>query len=261
MIDVHCHLLPGIDDGARDLEMALQMARIAQADGITHIVCTPHIYPGMYDNDAQGIRQAVAELQSRLDEAGIGLRLSAGADAHLTPDLGADIAAGRVPTLAASRYLLLEPPHHVAPPRFEETVFALMAGGLVPVITHPERLTWVETHHDVFVRLAERGCWMQITAGALTGRFGRRVSYWADRFVCEGRAHILATDAHHPTRRPPLLEEARAAAERLIGAEEAAHLVRTRPAMILADEAPEAAPAVVGRTQKKAFGWLSNWLP
>ncbi|CAN5214703.1 tyrosine protein phosphatase [soil metagenome] len=261
MIDVHCHLLPGIDDGARDLEMALEMARIAQADGITHIVCTPHIYPGMYDNDAQGIRQAVAELQSRLDEAGIGLRLSAGADAHLTPDLGADIAAGRVPTLAASRYLLLEPPHHVAPPRFEETVFALMAGGLVPVITHPERLTWVETHHDVFVRLAERGCWMQITAGALTGRFGRRVSYWADRFVCEGRAHILATDAHHPTRRPPLLEEARAAAERLIGAEEAAHLVRTRPAMILADEAPEAAPAVVGRTQKKAFGWLSNWLP
>lgn len=261
MIDVHCHLLPGIDDGARDLEMALEMARIAQADGITHIVCTPHIYPGMYDNDAQGIRQAVAELQSRLDEAGIGLRLSAGADAHLTPDLGADIAAGRVPTLAASRYLLLEPPHHVAPPRFEETVFALMAGGLVPVITHPERLTWVETHHDVFVRLAERGCWMQITAGALTGRFGRRVSYWADRFVCEGRAHILATDAHHPTRRPPLLEEARAAAERLIGADEAAHLVRTRPAMILADEAPEAAPAVVGRTRKKAFGWLSNWLP
>ena len=261
MIDVHCHLLPGIDDGARDLQMALKMAGIARDDGITDVVCTPHIYPGMYENDAPGIRAAVASLQTHLDAAGIDLRLAVGADAHLVPELGAGIETGRVPTLAGSRYLLLEPPHHVAPPRFEETVFELMASGLVPVITHPERLTWVETHHEVFVRLAERGCWMQVTAGALTGRFGPRVSYWADRFVCEGRAHILATDAHHPTRRPPLLREARAAAEKLVGAEQATHMVLTRPAMILADQAPESAPAMLAKARGKAFGWLSNWLP
>jgi len=261
MIDVHCHMLPGIDDGARDLEMALQMARVAAADGITDVFCTPHIYPGMYDNDAAGIRAAVAALQAELDAAGIALRLSWGADAHLVPELGDGLAAGRVPTLAGSRYLLLEPPHHVAPPRFEETVFELMAGGLVPVITHPERLTWVETHHDIFVRLAERGCWMQVTAGALAGRFGKRVSYWADRFVCEGRAHILATDAHHPMRRPPLLAEARIAAEKLVGAEQATHMVVTRPAMILADQAPDSAPALVGKPRTKGLRWMAGWLP
>jgi protein-tyrosine phosphatase len=264
MIDIHCHLLPGIDDGARDLETALEMARIAHGDGITDIVCTPHIYPGMYENDADGIRAAVADLQVHLDNAGLKLRLHAGADAHLTPDLGQGIAAGRIPTLAGSRYLLLEPPHHVAPPRFEETVFELMAAGVVPVITHPERLSWVETHHGIFERLAARGCWMQITAGALTGRFGPRPRYWGDRFVCEGRAHVLATDAHHPARRPPLLHEAYLAAERLVGSEQALHLVSTRPALILADHAPDQAPpplAVVQESVKGPFRWLAKWLP
>ena len=202
MIDIHCHLLPGIDDGAKSLQVALTMARIAESDGISDLVCTPHIYPGMYENDASGIRKAVVSLQARLDAEGVAIRLHSGADAHLTPELGDGVASGRVPTLAGSRYLLLEPPHHVAPPRFEATVFDLMARGLVPVITHPERLSWVESHYDLFERLADRGCWMQITAGALTGRFGRRVRYWGDRFVSEGRAHVLATDAHSPDHIP-----------------------------------------------------------
>lgn len=269
MIDLHCHLLPGIDDGATDLEMALRMARIAAADGIHTIACTPHIYPGMYDNDAGGIRAAIAVLQAALDEAGIALRLVEGADAHLVPGLLGEIRAGRIPTLAGSRFLLLEPPHHVAPPRFEEALFELVAAGVVPVITHPERLTWVETHYELFERLVERGCWMQITAGALTGRFGRRVRYWGERFVGEGRAHLLATDAHHPVRRPPLLAEAREAAARLVGAEEAMHLVITRPAAILTDAPPASVSqptpsnnpgSSLGPESGKLPRWLPDWL-
>lgn len=244
MLDLHCHLLPGIDDGAVDLEMSLAMARMAAQDGIRTIACTPHIYPGMYENTAVGICAAIAALQAELDAQGIALQLVAGADVHLDPGLLAGIRQGRIPTLAGSRYLLLEPPHHVAPPRFEQEVFALMAAGIVPVITHPERLTWVETHYDLFVRLVGRGVWMQITAGALTGRFGRRVRYWADRFVGEGHAHLLATDAHHPTRRPPLLAEAREAAVRLVGREHADHLVFTRPRCIVDNALPDAAPAL-----------------
>lgn len=242
MFDLHCHLLPGIDDGATDPDMALAMARIAAADGIEVIACTPHIYPGLYDNTADGIRAAIAAFQARLDEAGIALRLVEGADVHLAPDLVDGIRAGRVPTLAGSRYLLLEPPHHTAPPRFEDAVFDLMAAGLVPVITHPERLSWVEDHYDVFARLATRGAWMQVTAGALTGRFGRRVQYWGERFVDEGHCMLLATDAHHPARRPPLLAEAREAAARRVGADEAAHMVLTRPCGIVGDVAPDALP-------------------
>ena len=243
MLDLHCHLLPGIDDGAVDLDMALRMARMAAADGIHTVACTPHIYPGMYENNATGIRAAITALQVELNNAGIALRLVEGADVHLDLNLIGGIRAGRVPTLAGSRYLLLEPPHHVAPPRFEDAVFELMAAGIVPVITHPERLSWVETHYDLFVRLVQRGAWMQITAGAITGRFGRRVQYWGDRFVAEGQAHLLATDAHHPERRPPLLAEAREVAARLLGAEEAMHLVQTRPAGIVADVDPVRLPA------------------
>lgn len=248
MIDLHCHLLPGIDDGAVDLAMSLEMARIAAADGIHTVACTPHIYPGMYENTADGIRAAIAALQAELDAQGIALRLVVGADVHLEPDLVGSIRNGRVPTLAGSRYLLFEPPHHVAPPRFEESVFELMAAGIIPVVTHPERLSWVETHFDMFKRLSERGVWMQVTAGALTGRFGGRVKYWGERFVSEGHCMILATDAHHPQRRPPLLAEARDAAEALVGRTEAMHMVVTRPQGIVDDLPSDQLPPPLHRT-------------
>ena len=242
MLDLHHHLLPAIDDGATDLAMALDMARMAAADGITTVACTPHIYPGLYDNTRDGIVAAIAALQAQLDQEGIALRLVEGADVHLDLGLLEGIRGGRIPTLAGSRYLLLEPPHHVAPPNFEGVVFELMAAGIIPVITHPERLAWVEDHYDLFVRLARRGAWMQVTAGALTGRFGRRVKYWGERFVDEGHCMLLATDAHHPQRRPPLLAEAREAVAARLGAAEAGHMVQTRPAGIVSDLPPQALP-------------------
>ena len=263
MFDLHCHMLPGIDDGATDLDMALEMARIAHADGIRTVACTPHIYPGMYENDAAGIRRAIAELQRELDAAGIGLRLVEGADVHLDPDLIAGIRADRVPTLAGSRYLLLEPPHHVAPPRFEDSVFSLMAAGYVPVITHPERLSWIEHDFEVFRRLAHRGAFMQVTAGAVTGRFGKRPRYFAEKFLGEGLTHLLATDAHHPRRRPPLLAEAREAAAAYVGAEEATHLVETRPRGIVENRAPEDLPPLPAPATRKGSGsrrWLDRLL-
>ncbi|MDQ2702462.1 MAG: capsular biosynthesis protein [Pseudomonadota bacterium] len=235
-------MLPAIDDGAPDLATSLEMARMAHADGIRTVACTPHIYPGLYENDATGIRAAIAELQKKLDEEGIGLHLVEGADVHLDTDLAGAIRNGRVPTIAGSRYLLLEPPHHVAPPGFESRVFELMTAGITPVITHPERLSWVEDHYDLFMRLVDRGAWMQITAGALTGRHGRRPKYWGERFVGEGKAHLLATDAHDTRRRPPFLAEAREAAAVLVGRDEAHHLVVTRPAGIVANDAPDALP-------------------
>ena len=261
MLDLHCHLLPGIDDGAVDLDMALDMARMAVADGIRTVACTPHIFPGMYENTASGIRAAIAGLQAELDARDIALKLVEGADVHLDPDLAAGIRGGRIPTIAGSRYLLLEPPHHIAPPRFEESMFELMTIGIVPVITHPERLTWVEDQYDMFVRLAGRGVWMQVTAGALTGRFGRRVKYWGDKFVGEGHCHIVATDAHHPQRRPPLLAEAREAAAKLVGSDEAGHMVDTRPGGIVADADPAVLPPLLSTTAGSRIGSASTREP
>lgn len=249
MIDLHCHLLPGIDDGPTHLDVSLAMARCAVADGIEFIACTPHIYPGLYENNQAGIAAAVDALRLALAEAGIPLQLGMGADTHLAPDLLENLRAHKIPTLNGSRYLLLEPPHHVAPPRFDEAVFNLMAAGYVPVITHPERLSWIESHYAVFGDLVKQGAWMQLTSGSLTGRFGRRPQYWAERMLDEGLVHIIATDSHHIDKRPPLLAEGRDAAATRVGAEEATHMVLTRPQGILDDVAPGQLPPLPNRPQ------------
>jgi len=244
MIDLHCHMLPGIDDGAGDLRISLEMARIAVADGIRTVACTPHIYPGLYLNDAEGIRRRADEFRTCLGEAGIPLEITEGADIQMVMELVAELRAGRFPTLGGSRYFLFEPPHHTVPARFSESIFDALAGGFVPVITHPERLTWLSSeHYPWFVEAVEQGAWIQVTAGALTGRFGRRAKYWGERMLDDGLVHLLATDAHDVHGRAPLLAEGRDAAATRVGAEEAQRLVETRPRAILEDRDPAACPA------------------
>jgi len=258
MIDLHCHMLPGIDDGAPDREVALAMARCAVKDGITTVACTPHIYPGMYENTRAGIALAIEAFQQVLAEEGIELKLVIGADTHLAPDLVGSIREGRVPTLNNTRYLLLEPPHHSVPPRFAESVFQIRSSGIIPVITHPERLSWIETHYQVFESLVQAGAWMQITAGSLTGRFGKRPQYWGEKMLDEGMVHILATDSHHIDQRPPLLGEGREAAAKRVGVEESWNLVLHRPQGILNDSQPDGLPALPER-RKAASGARGLW--
>lgn len=250
MIDLHCHMLPGIDDGAPDLDTALAMARMAVDDGIRVTACTPHIYPGMYENTGEGIERAVRDLRLRLEEEGIPLQLTHGADTHLTPDLVSGLRAGRIPSLNATRYFLLEPPHYAAPPRLEETVLNLLTAGYVPVITHPERLVWIADYYPIFPKLARGGAWLQVTAGSLTGRFGSSARYWGEKLLDEGYVHILATDAHGVDNRPPLLAEGRQAAERWMGTEESVHLVETRPRGIVDDADPSRMPALPGLSDR-----------
>ena len=234
MIDLHCHMLPGIDDGASDLRMALEMARMAVADGITMTACTPHIYPGLYENDAAGIRAAVSALREKLLEAAVALEITDGADIQLVPELVDRLKSGTYPTLHGSRYFLFEPPHHVAPVRFVESIFDALAGGYVPVITHPERLTWLDkAHYDWFVTAATQGAWLQVTAGALTGRFGGPARYWGERMLDDGIVHVLATDAHATSRRPPLLAEGCEIATKWVGPDEADRLVSGRPRAVI----------------------------
>lgn len=260
MIDLHCHMLPGIDDGAKDLDIALQMARIAAADGVAVTACTPHIYPGMFENDTAGIQTAIDALQAELDREGIALRLTIGADAHVSPDLLARLKAGTVPTLGNNtRYFLLEPPHHVAPPRFDEFVFNLLAAGYVPVVTHPERLSWIETHYGLFRDLVRQGAWMQVTAGSLVGKFGAGAQAWGERMLADGLVHILASDGHSVRGRPPAMAAGRDAAARIVGVTEASNLVETRPAGILKNCSPsELPPLPEGNPGRRRGGWFGR---
>jgi protein-tyrosine phosphatase len=249
MIDLHCHLLPGIDDGAKDLETSLAMARMACSDGVSTIACTPHILPGVYNNSGPAIRQAVAQLREELSQAGIPICLVSGADVHIAADLPFQLGDGRALTLNDTRYLLLEPPHSQLPPRLDDLVFGLQAAGFVPILTHPERLSWIEGHYDRIRRLVRNSVLMQITASSLMGRFGRRPRYWAERMLDDGLCHLLATDAHDTKRRPPVLAEARELVAQRLGQDEATHLVSTRPRGILNDLSPaDLPPPIAART-------------
>jgi protein-tyrosine phosphatase len=242
MLDLHCHILPGLDDGATNLLVSLEMAKALVADGVTVAACTPHILPGLYPNSGPQIRQATAQLQQIFDREAVPLKLVPGADNHITPSFVAELRSGHLLSLADTRYVLVEPPHHVAPPRLEDLFFSLLVAGFVPILTHPERLTWIEAHYQTVQRLAQAGVWMQLTAGSLFGAFGRAPRYWSERMLDEGLVHFLATDAHDAKRRPPNLGAGRECAAKRVGDSEAEHLVVTRPRGVLMNEHPSNLP-------------------
>lgn len=235
MIDLHSHILPGIDDGAADLVASLEMARLAVLDGTTVMACTPHFFPGVYDTQADHILSAMDNLQGELDRAGISLRLVSGGDVHIAPDLVGKIRRREVLTLNGSRYVLIEPPHHLLPPRIENIFYDLLSAGYQPILTHPERMQWIEQKYDLITQLWQSGVWMQLTAGAVTGAFGGRAKHWSQKILRDGMAHLVASDAHNVDARPPGLTAAHAALCELVGAREAHNLVQTRPEAMLRD--------------------------
>lgn len=211
------------------------MARIAVADGITSMACTPHVLPGLYENNADGIRFAITRLRDALAGEGIPLDLFIGADVHVAPDLAEKLKSGAVPTLNGSRYFLLEPSHRVLTPRLEEFAGRLIGAGFIPIITHPERLQWIRSSFEVVRRLNRIGCLMQITAGSILGEFGKVPLYYTEKLLDEGRVDIVASDAHGTGRRRPTLARARDTVAARVGESKANAMVETRPRAVLSD--------------------------
>ena len=246
MYDIHCHILPAFDDGAADLKTALTMAHIAIDDGITHICCTPHIYPEIYENDTSNITQAVIQFRQQLKKNKLDLTLSVGADIQHVTEMVTRLNDTSMPTINGSSYVLFEPPHHVAPPYFEKSVIDVQYAGYTPIITHPERLSWIDTHYDKFLTVANQGGWIQLTAGSLTGRFGKRAQYWAEKMLDDGIVHVLATDAHNTKSRAPLLSEGYQAALKYVDQTEAKALVYDRPKAVWENQAIDDIPLPPG---------------
>ncbi|WP_020394917.1 tyrosine-protein phosphatase [Thiolinea disciformis] len=271
MIDLHSHILPKLCDGSPNLETSIQMARMAVADGITHLACTPHIYPPVYNNNTHIISTAIQQLQTELDQLQIPLKLMIGADTHLLPETMQGLKTGLIPTLNYSRYFLLEPSHHVPVNNFLDQIENFLNAGYIPIITHPERLKWVENHYNNFIEAAKMGAWLQLTAGAITGHFGRTAKRFAERFLQDGYVHILATDSHGTDNRPAILSEGKQAAIQWVGTTEAEHLVYTRPQAIINNVAPEqivqppALTSLIRDTSSqnvsttKSNSWLKRW--
>jgi protein-tyrosine phosphatase len=209
VIDLHSHILPSLDDGSSSLETSLHMAVIAVDDGVEFMACTPHIKSGVYENSRIIIETSLYLLRTALARHDIPLKLCAGADIHVTPSLAVLLKAGILPTLGGSRYFLFEPPHNVVVPGLLSLTRAILADGFVPILTHPERLTWIENHYDLICDMDEAGVGIQLTAASVLGKFGKRAAYWSERMLDEGRVDLLASDAHDVSHRPPGLSHAR----------------------------------------------------
>lgn len=232
MIDLHNHFLPGIDDGADTVEMAVAMARLAVASGTTHLVCTPHIHPGRYDNTLESIEAARQVFESALREAEIPLQVAAAAEVRFDMEIMAGVTAGRLPFLGkwqGKDVLLLEFPHSDLPFGGERLTQWLLQRNIVPMIAHPERNKGVMRAPSRLKPFIEQGCLLQVTAGALSGRFGERAQAIAEELLKDDVVTVLASDAHNTQYRPPLLAEGCEQAERLVGAAAAEALVRGRP--------------------------------
>lgn len=208
MIDLHSHILFGLDDGASELDISIEMARIAIADGITHMACTPHVQEGVYANDCTTIRPVLQVLQQALHERSIPLALFCGAEAHLAWDLPQKLLSGEIPTINDTRYFLLELPHLVVPQRLHDFVLRLKDAGFIPIITHPERLTWTERRPDLLSKISDFGCPLQVTADSFLGRFGTVAQEQACRLVDAGLLVFVASDAHGPRSRAPRMSAA-----------------------------------------------------
>jgi protein-tyrosine phosphatase len=236
MIDLHCHLLPGIDDGPETLEEALAMARIAVANGITAAHVTPHLHPGRWDNDLPKIAAAVEAYRAALAEAGIPLALGFAAEVRLDYEILPLIEAGRVPflgTLEGYRVMLLEFPHSHVPVGADKFVAWLLARSIRPMIAHPERNKDLMRDPDKLEPFVRAGCLLQITADAVTGGFGELCALRAREFLERGWVSVIASDAHDTAERPPRIAPGRDAAALIVGEEEALRLTRGTPLSIV----------------------------
>ena len=235
MIDIHCHILPGVDDGPSSMAESVAMAKQAVADGIETVVATPHTFNEIYDNPAGEVNTRVARLRETFSKEDLTLDLRPGSDAHICVRMAEKILAGEAATIDnTGRYILVEFPTQIIPPGSKDELFQLKLKDITPVITHPERNPVFQQRMETLYDLVAMGCLLQITAMSITGEFGEEAMVFAHRLLDLRLAHIIATDAHSPKSRPPILSPAVEAAARVMGSiKEAEEMVTVRPQAIL----------------------------
>jgi protein-tyrosine phosphatase len=236
VIDIHCHLLPGIDDGPPTLEAALALGHALAADGIEHVVCTPHVYPGRFDNRRTSIADEFEAFASKLAQTGCPLTLSWAGEVRLTPEVLDLLARDELPFLGLwqdARSMLLEMPDGQIPLGAERFVQRLMAQRIRPVLVHPERNRAVMERPERLQRFVDMGCYVQLTAGSITGHFGAKAQETAVALLEEEWVHAVASDAHNLGGRRPRMSEAAAWLTKRYGEEHARQLTQVGPTAII----------------------------
>ncbi|MGQ9675590.1 MAG: tyrosine-protein phosphatase [Chloroflexota bacterium] len=230
MIDIHSHILPGLDDGARTIGEALQMAKAALDEGIKAIVATPHIVC-TGSNGRERILARLREVQEAVAEQGWAISVLPGAELYVEPNLVKEVRAGRAPTINDGPYALVELPIRDYPLYTEQVLFELQVAGIVPILAHPERLVSLMRDISLLFRLVQRGVLAQITAESLIGGQGPAIKGLTEIMLRHNLVHVIASDAHSVDFRPPVLKAA---------AERAAELIEPAKAWAMVTSVPQA---------------------
>ena len=229
MVDLHHHLLPGLDDGSPNLEVSVAMARVAADDGITHVAATPHAN-NVYDFDPAQIAIRLSALRSALADERIPLILASGCDFHMSYDNLQDaIAHPRKYTINGGEYLLCELPDHGLSPHLDEAFYELGLAGMRPILTHPERNPTLQRDPARLIDWMRIGLLTQITAGSVTGLMGAQSQRMALKLLANRWVHFIATDAHNTTKRAPLMRAAHDLIAKKFGAAYARRLCVENP--------------------------------
>lgn len=209
MIDIHCHILPGIDDGASNFTDSLLMAKQAEAEGIRTIIATPHHQNGRYNNVKADIIEMTAELNAYLQSEKVNIEILPGQETRIYGEILEDYEAGEILPLAnISNYLFIELPSNHVPRYTDQLCFDLQMKGLTPVIVHPERNSELIEHPEKLYKLVQNGAATQITAASFTGHFGKKIQKFTFDLIESNLTHFIASDAHNTKKRGFKMEEA-----------------------------------------------------
>jgi protein-tyrosine phosphatase len=242
MIDIHSHIMPEIDDGARNLKEALEMAWIAADDGIEYMVATPHMFNGLSSNPPPSeILNRVAALNVTV---GKDLKILPGNEVHISHDIVAQAKNNLVTKINQRNYMLVEFPQLTIPIGADQLFYKLQLEGVRPILVHPERNGHIQNHPAAIEKFVDQGVLIQVTAMSVTGEFGPAAKKCAEILLHHKCVHFLATDCHRTTSRPPILSKGRDAAAAIIGRAAAKALVETNPRAVINGEPLEVAPPV-----------------
>ncbi|WP_419836053.1 tyrosine-protein phosphatase [Endozoicomonas atrinae] len=232
MIDIHNHIIPGIDDGADSLEQALAMLELAQADGIQKLVCTPHMHPGRFENTVGTISPVFIGLQKQAAEVGLTIQLAMAAEVRFSDEMMFQLRRDEIPMIGqweGFQCLLLEMPHQRIPVGMEQMLDWLYKREVRVVIAHPERNKELMSYPERVLPFVERGALLQLTAGSVAGLFGEKAETTARWFVDRELVQFVASDAHHPVRRPPAMTLAAETLKQWVGSDQCSLLTTGNP--------------------------------
>lgn len=254
MIDLHCHLLPGVDDGSANLETSLRLAQEAVTNGVDYALLTPHHMNGVYVNHRADVIKQTQAFQDKLTKHGIKLTVFPGQEVRINGDLLTALDQNDILFAdEGNHYLMLEFPDDDVPAYTDQMIYDLQQRGIIPIIVHPERNTMIMKQPDLLLNLLQKGCLSQLTASSYVGTFGKKVETFCHQLIAAGQGYVFASDVHNLPGRKYEMREAFEQLRKEFGNELAETFEGNAKVIINGDLVMTHSMAPIGRKKKKKW--------